>query len=575
MNKYSCQIASGYYSLLLALFLSFALAPAQSSAEETTVKSAKTIQLAATRRARVKLKQPHWFKRRAASKSVQLLVSLKQQTVTLFENGKRIITSRVSSGRPGFSTPAGVYSILQKRRVHHSNIYSRAPMPYMQRLTWSGIALHAGNVSRRYASHGCIRLPYSFAQKLFQYTNLGAHVIITHNQSPFLPIAHKNLVAPAPIKEGEIKKTPAEKNLEHLIQQQQAAKEKLKQVSTALINVKNESVKKLRDYKNLKKSLRRNKQKLKWISNKLNWYEKHLKYTTRKAHKSKWHKRKHQRAIKARDNLNKKNIAVARKIQEAESSQIEIEIQNTEVQTKLQAAKENYNKAKKQLNLYNNQLIAVREAVRIEKLPLRILITRPNVAQYVKEFQQHLWELGYEPGEIDGYFGKDTSLAIRAFEIDNALPETGTLTIDLISKVRIKRSKAPLSDAHIYIRQNFTEIYNAPIKLIAPEKPLGTHFLTTLDFNENEKRLARWMALTLKSGRSGAAIPYKKIAAKKNIGLTNLPLSAATALDRITLPKTVRQWIKARLTPGSSLIIADDGSSQETGKGTDFIVQTR
>jgi hypothetical protein len=90
--------------------------------------------------------------------------------------------STVSTGRPGHETPTGVFTILQKRKEHYSNLYNNAPMPFMQRLTWDGIALHAGNLPGHPASHGCIRLPLGFAERLFGVTALGMTVIVTDSR---------------------------------------------------------------------------------------------------------------------------------------------------------------------------------------------------------------------------------------------------------------------------------------------------------------------------------------------------------------------------------------------------------
>src|SRR5690606_8804076 len=102
----------------------------------------------------------------------------------------------ISSGQPGHRTPTGVFSILQKARYHESNIYSGAPMPFMQRLTWSGIALHAGQLPGYPASHGCIRLPYQFAQRLFGLTRIGARVVVSHDPVAPVAIAHERLPVP-------------------------------------------------------------------------------------------------------------------------------------------------------------------------------------------------------------------------------------------------------------------------------------------------------------------------------------------------------------------------------------------
>lgn len=114
---------------------------------------------------------------------VSILISLPLQRAYVYRNGVLIGVSTVSTGREGYETPAGVFTILQKRREHYSNLYDNAPMPFMQRLTWGGIALHAGNLPGHPASHGCIRLPHEFARRLFQITDLGITVIVSESAS--------------------------------------------------------------------------------------------------------------------------------------------------------------------------------------------------------------------------------------------------------------------------------------------------------------------------------------------------------------------------------------------------------
>ena len=127
-----------------------------------------------------------------------LSVSLNRQTIDVYRGTHLIASSKVSSGMPGHETKPGVFSILEKQRFHHSNIYSGAPMPWMQRLTRSGTALHAGAVPGYPASHGCIRLPFSFAPKLFQMTAVGGNVLVANDQLAPKPIEHPNLFQPLP-----------------------------------------------------------------------------------------------------------------------------------------------------------------------------------------------------------------------------------------------------------------------------------------------------------------------------------------------------------------------------------------
>jgi hypothetical protein len=110
---------------------------------------------------------------------VSIIISLPLQRAQVYRNGILIGVSSVSTGKPGHETPTGLFTILQKDRVHHSSLYNDASMPFMQRLTWDGIALHAGRLPGHPDSHGCIRLPDAFAEKLFSVTKLGIAVVVT------------------------------------------------------------------------------------------------------------------------------------------------------------------------------------------------------------------------------------------------------------------------------------------------------------------------------------------------------------------------------------------------------------
>ena len=132
------------------------------------------------------------------SEPMVLVVSLEQQKLDVYRGTTLVTTSQVSTGMPGHATKAGVFSILEKQQFHHSNIYSGAPMPLMNRITWSGTALHAGVVPGYPASHGCIRLPFSFAPKLFQITTVGDNVIVARDRPVPQLIDHPALFQPLP-----------------------------------------------------------------------------------------------------------------------------------------------------------------------------------------------------------------------------------------------------------------------------------------------------------------------------------------------------------------------------------------
>ena len=144
----------------------------------------------------------HFGQRKVPVGPLHIIISIAKQRATVFSNGIRIAEAPISTGVPGHPTPMGVFSVISKSRYHKSNIYSGAPMPYMQRITWSGIALHQGPLPGFPASHGCIRLPEAFAVKLWAISKVGARVIVTRDEPAPFKIENARLFVP---------KKPAEK----------------------------------------------------------------------------------------------------------------------------------------------------------------------------------------------------------------------------------------------------------------------------------------------------------------------------------------------------------------------------
>ena len=120
-----------------------------------------------------------WAPENAPRGPVSIVVSINQQLMHVHRSGIKIAITTVSTGKPGHETPTGVFTVLQKEKEHYSSTYDNAPMPFMNRLTWSGIALHAGKLPGYPASHGCIRLPLKFAELLYGVTKLGTPVVIS------------------------------------------------------------------------------------------------------------------------------------------------------------------------------------------------------------------------------------------------------------------------------------------------------------------------------------------------------------------------------------------------------------
>lgn len=131
-----------------------------------------------------------------AGEPIKIVISIPQQLLFAYRGGQLIAVSTVSTGKDGKETPAGEFTILQKKTFHRSNLYSNAPMPYMQRLTWDGIALHAGHLPGFPASHGCIRLPKEFARQLYEITAMGGDVSVVDD---YIDATPNRFTGPAPV----------------------------------------------------------------------------------------------------------------------------------------------------------------------------------------------------------------------------------------------------------------------------------------------------------------------------------------------------------------------------------------
>ncbi len=154
---------------------------------------------------------------RDAGEPIMAIVSIKTQQVTFYDADGWILRAPVSTGITGRETPAGVFAVLEKEKDHHSSLYDDAWMPNMQRLTWNGIALHGGPLPGYAASHGCVRMPYGFAEKLFDTTRIGMRVIISPNDAapvefshPALFVPNREAIAAAPAKAEALPREAAE-----------------------------------------------------------------------------------------------------------------------------------------------------------------------------------------------------------------------------------------------------------------------------------------------------------------------------------------------------------------------------
>src|SRR6201997_3310694 len=133
---------------------------------------------------------------REAGEPIMAIVSIKSQQVTFYDADGWVLRAPGSTGTPGRETPAGVFALIEKDKDHHSSLYDDAWMPNMLRITWNGIALHGGPLPGYAASHGCVRMPYDFAERLFDKTEIGMRVIISPEDAEPVDFSHPSLFVP-------------------------------------------------------------------------------------------------------------------------------------------------------------------------------------------------------------------------------------------------------------------------------------------------------------------------------------------------------------------------------------------
>jgi len=190
---------------LLALLFSLAFSPCSFAAPFWGDKASLPVE---TPPSQLKPGQFIWKGGAVPSGPVVVVVSLPEQRAYVYRNGIRIGVSSASTGMPGHATPTGVFMILQKDKEHRSKTYHNAAMPYTQRLTWDGVALHAGGLPGYPSSHGCVHLPSEFASRLFQVSPMGMTVVIANHYNKPAEVVHPSALAPVDARSGATLNVP-------------------------------------------------------------------------------------------------------------------------------------------------------------------------------------------------------------------------------------------------------------------------------------------------------------------------------------------------------------------------------
>lgn len=489
-----------------------------------------------------------------------LVVSLRLQRVTVYDSQGVVATSPISSGRVGNPTPPGVYTILEKQKMHYSNLYGSAPMPNMQRLTWSGVALHAGVLPGYPASHGCIRLPHGFSQRLYSLTKSGARVIVTRDDVPVQPFSHQTLFTSTAF-DGTAKSAKAEP----------AGEQQIADASGRMVGVTG-SVVAAAD------PVPADAPKV-------------------SAYRQKWLVEMDRRA---------QALTTALAAKDAATTQIAFTAQATEV------AKSDFKTARLEAER-TAQSVKKAEAERgaaekdMDAFAKGLLTERRLSDDQVVSSVQREEDLDTKLSELTAAVAAKTTEAAVAADVLTAVEQRALkaeadrkAAIDgltqanadlktaqgLVEESKRREAKRQLPVAifvsrqtkKLYVRQAYAPILEVPVEIADADKPFGTHVYTALSMAPNNHDVVWSVASVPTPGPSEERSKDKKRKNEAPAPVAPVNASAQTpaaALDRIKIPDDAREQIADVLKPGSSLLISDYGLSNETGLFTDFIVNLR
>ncbi|WP_249225667.1 L,D-transpeptidase [Tardiphaga alba] len=457
-----------------------------------------------------------------------IAISLDKQTMRVFDANGLFAETRVSTGMRGHATPTGVFSIIQKNKWHKSNIYSGAPMPYMQRITWSGIALHAGALPGYPASHGCIRMPMAFSTKLWSWTRMGARVIITPGEISPAEFSHPQLIAQKPV---PVAATPMA-----------APKDDQPATAKPADGKSNEgkSTEMKPDDLGLKPSTTSAGTKT-VTADASNALPKPVltdagaalaQMSSASADIAKLAEKKTDEPTR----VTRQDVdAAAAKIAETPAPEVK------------QAAED--------LPPASPLVAAAPEAKKDDSRPA----DAPKAEQTKTEVKAET--------ETKPDTAKRDAVDIPP-PPDTSPKRTGQIAVLISGK-----------DGKLYVRQNFAPLFETPITIKPGDRPLGTHVFTAR-IDKDEAKSIHWTAVSLPAvpQRAAAETGTRKRAAVAPVTPESLRTdSAAEALDRVTIPEDAMAQIAEALATGGSIIVSDQSikSGGETGQGTEFVVPMR
>lgn len=511
----------------------------------------------------------------AQSKSPLLIVvSIKKQRLRVYDMNGEIASSKISSGKPGHDTPTGVFSILEKNVYHVSNIYSGASMPYQERITWSGIAFHAGDLPGYRASHGCIRLPYSFARKLYGLTKIGNRVVVSYDDPDPIAFDSPKLFKPLPLDDATAMQGGLAKPQLIAVNDRPddhsaaGAGVRLIGISPAL----------LRAVADMPKDLQRRpttraeadqimQEKLDRARAAVKTAEAALKSADEKA----------QQTAKDFTDVNQKFETARRSIEPLRAAVKSAEAQQTAAMKAFEAymadAADNSKSASAGENADMDRESDLEDAL----LDATIEADKARADAAANE----LSFAGVQGAYSSSQSARDGAAdALRDAQSDLKSAKAALTDVNKEMRLRSKPVAVLISlrAQRIYVRQGFEPLLEAPIEVAPLKHKVGTHVFTAMNYGTDPNTFD-WRLVSAQTPSPGQAFDEGKKKRRRTALARGRELDvqmANEALNAFTIPDDIQQTISELARPGSSLIVSDrELPLHENGSGTEFVVLTR
>ncbi len=515
-------------------------------------------------------------------------VSIGSQRVKIYDANGLFAEGPVSTGMPGHPTPQGVFSVIEKDRYHHSNIYSGAPMPFMQRITWGGVAMHAGVLPGYPASHGCIRMPMDFATKMWGWTKMGARVFVTPGEVPApAAFSHPFLaaykVAPQPVV-AEPPEDPAAKvgpkaDLGALDLRPSVGHDKPTEVpATRTADAGAKTAITMTDAGN---GPAREQNKPVETADAAGTIPAKSGETTGEAkpdvadaakHDDAAHEQKTAEAKPAEATLAPETGAQPIAAAKAEGDDAKPErtaSTNVKAEEKPEAKVEAKTDAKAD---ETPKSVETKSEPKVEA-PKAVEAPKPADTPKAEVKPDAVKADIAKPDDAKAAKKDETRITPPVKVVKESPRRTGQIAVFISGK-----------DSKLYVRQNFAPLFDVPVTIAASDRPLGTHVFTA-QVDKDDSNVLHWSVVNVPMSRTVRGEDRRERVASRKKGAPPPPPvevkqivsdSPAEALDRITVPPEAMARIAEALSTGGSIIVADQSIKQgETGEYTDFILSLR